>query len=82
MHLEVTTKDLRSRPGKIIERVSRGAEITVTYRGKPLAKIVPLNRKDSPEDRKVDEIFGMWKDRRWSRSVDEYVRRLRKGRAG
>ena len=40
--MEVSTKELRIQPGKIIDHVVNGQEVTVTFRGKALAKIVPL----------------------------------------
>ena len=44
--MEINTKQLRIEPGRIISLAAGGQEITVTYRGKPRAKIVPLfNRK-------------------------------------
>lgn len=76
--MKVTTKELRIQPGKIIDQVSVVEEITVTYRGKPLARIIPF--KSSINTTEETEIFGMWKNRKKSESVEDYVRELRKGR--
>ena len=76
--MEVTTKELRIQPGKIIDQVSIGQEITVTYRGKPMAKIVPLH-SSNPEDEDVG-MFGMWKNHSNETSVEDQVRNIRKGR--
>ena len=76
--MEVTTKELRIQPGKIIEQVNTGQEITVTYRGKPLAKLVPLKESFATEE--DISIFGMWKNHENNKSVDEQVREMRKGR--
>jgi len=76
--MEVTTKELRIQPGKIIDQVSVGQEITVTYRGKPLAKIIPF--KSSITNNEDITIFGMWKNHKRSESVEDYVRNLRRGR--
>ncbi len=76
--MEVTTKELRIQPGKIIAQVSVGQEITVTYRGKPLAKIIPF--KSSIDNSEEATIFGMWRSHNDSESVEDYVRNLRKGR--
>ena len=78
--MKVTTKELRIQPGKIIDHVVGGQEVTITFRGKELAKIVPLEKKQKSS---VDEesIFGMWKDRKDRENVEEVVRTLRKGRA-
>jgi prevent-host-death family protein len=78
--MEVTTKELRIQPGKIIDQVVNGQEITITYRGKALAKIVPFSnshQKDSDED---VSIFGMWKDHDDIQTVEASVRQMRKGR--
>jgi prevent-host-death family protein len=76
--MEVTTKELRIQPGKILDQVSIGQEVTVTYRGKPLARIVPFSNEEDPEG---DSMFGLWKDHESERSVEDLVREARKGRA-
>jgi prevent-host-death family protein len=79
--MEVTTKQLRLEPGRIMSQVSNGQEITVTYRGKPRAKIIPINAgrilaSQEPEN----ELFGIWKDRKDTANVEQFVRKIRKGR--
>ena len=76
--MEVTTKELRIQPGKIIDQASIGHEITVTYRGKPTAKIVPFKADAAEKYNSI--IFGMWKNHKDNVSVEEKVRNLRKGR--
>lgn len=76
--MEVTTKELRIQPGKILDQVSIGQEVTVTYRGKPLARIVPF---DSIEDSEGSSMFGLWKDHKSDVPVEDMVRAARKGRA-
>jgi len=76
--MKVTTKELRIQPGKIINQVSQGQEITVTYRGKALAKIVPV--QSVSESDKESFIFGLWKTHKNETSVEDKVRILRKGR--
>ena len=78
--MEVTTKELRIQPGKIIEQVVHGEEVTVTFRGKALARIVPVGPSRTKPEEDV-QIFGMWKDSSGGRSVEEAVRDLRKGRS-
>jgi prevent-host-death family protein len=77
--MKVTTKELRIQPGKIIDHVAKGQEITITYRGKALAKIVPLKKEDQTSQQNAT-IFGMWKDHSLDKTVEEHVRELRKGR--
>ena len=84
--MEITTKQLRIEPGKIIAQAANGQEITVTYRGKPCAKIVPIvNRKDFVSEEQADEygaseLFGIWKNRKDTANVEQFVRTMRKGR--
>jgi len=78
--MEVSTKELRIQPGKIIDQVVNGEEITVTFRGKALAKIVPLRKRIKSIEKDEIPIFGLWKDHDQSESVDDYVRDIRKGR--
>jgi len=77
--MKVTTKELRIQPGKIIDHVVGGQEVTITFRGKELAKIVPLEKKRKVLENE-ESIFGMWKDHEGKRSVEDAVRELRKGR--
>jgi prevent-host-death family protein len=82
--MEITTKQLRIQPGRIIAQVNNGQEVTITYRGKPRAKIVPItDRKifrDCNAEDSNDELFGIWKDRIEMENVEQYVRNIRKGR--
>jgi prevent-host-death family protein len=69
--MTVTAKQLRIEPGKILSHVEEGIEYTVTYRGRPCAKIVPIEAaaNESKEERQrrhkkaADHLFGMWADR-------------------
>ena len=76
--MEVTTKELRIQPGKIIDQVSIGQEVTVTYRGKPVVKIVPYESTVSDDEN--SSIFGLWKNHENDESVEDEVRNIRKGR--
>ena len=79
--MEITTKQLRIQPGRIISQVSDGQVVTITYRGKPRAKIVPITDKRifDIED-SSDELFGIWKNRKEMENVEQYIRNIRKGR--
>ena len=74
-----TAKDLRFYSKNLLDVVSRGEEVIITYRGKPCAKLAPLNEPDKKESQ-VDPLFGIWKDHKPSNDVNKYVRNLRKGR--
>ena len=79
--MEITARQLRIQPGRIISQVNNGQEITITYRGKPCAKIIPLNAKQNISLEETDnKLFGMWKDRKDMENVEQYVRNMRKGK--
>ncbi len=76
--MNATAKDLRFHSRELLDTVSRGEEVVITYRGKPCAKLVPFSEGD--KDTSGDELFGLWKDREELQDVAGYVRQLRKGR--
>ena len=79
--MQISTKELRIQPGRIISMVNNGQEITITYRGEPLAKIVSLKAgKNSIKNEGEDELFGIWKDREDTEDVEQYIRNARKRR--
>jgi prevent-host-death family protein len=78
--MEVSTKELRIQPGKIIDQVVNGQEITVTFRGKALAKIIPLKKRIQSIEKDETSIFGLWRNHEQIENVEDYVRDLRKGR--
>lgn len=76
--MKATAKDLRFHSKELLETVSRGEEVVITFRGKPCAKLVPLDNKKNKLFK--NELFGMWKDHDLTENVAEYVRTMRKGR--
>ena len=79
--MELTAKALRSQVAAALACVERGETVTITYRGKPRARLVSLDQsapKDGNEDRMP--AFGMWRDRDDMADVDSYVRDVRKAR--
>jgi prevent-host-death family protein len=80
--VEISAKELRGKPGQIIEQAARGTEIVITIRGEKKARLIPYEPK-APERASgelKDEIFGLWEDRDDLASVEEMVRRMRKRR--
>jgi prevent-host-death family protein len=76
--MKATAKDLRFHSKELIESVSRGEEVVITFRGKPCAKLVPY-QETAPAAGK-NKLFGMWKDHDLIADVAGYVRNVRKGR--
>ena len=76
--MKATAKDLRFHSKELLDTVSRGEEVIITFRGKPCAKLIPYG--ETKGKIKGNELFGIWKDNSIVQDVDEYVRKLRKGR--
>ena len=76
--MKATAKDLRFHSKELLDTVNRGEEVVITYRGKPCAKLVPYSGVGRKTEK--NELFGMWKDDESTQNVEEYVRKLRKGR--
>jgi prevent-host-death family protein len=74
--MEVTAKDLKFFLKEILDTVNRGEEVIITYRGKPQAKIVPVESKITPHN----NLFGIWRDNDATKDVYEYLRNSRKAR--
>jgi len=72
----VTAKDLRFNISMLFDVLNKGEDITVTYRGKPKAKLVSYKNEDLCK--KDSLIFGMHKD--MAIDVDKQIREMRKGR--
>ena len=47
---DVTLADAKAQLSELIERVLRGEEVTITRRGKPVARLVGIERKPKPID--------------------------------
>ena len=80
--MEIAAKTLRSRVGDVLACIDRGEIVTITYRGKPRARLVGIENKEAttPPDGGEFPAFGMWSDRNDLADVDAHVRGLRKGR--
>jgi prevent-host-death family protein len=76
--MKATAKDLRFHSKELLDTVSRGEEVIITYRGNPCAKLVSYNA--GKEKAQKNELFGIWKENDDVLDVAKYVRGLRKGR--
>ena len=77
--MHASAKDLRFHSKNLLEAVSRGEEVIITYRGKPCAKLTPLEESNKKK-LQSDPLFGIWKDHSETKDVAKYIRNLRKGR--
>lgn len=72
----VTAKELRQKTSEVLKKVQRGAAVTVTLRGKPVAKLVSLAHAN--ELTFTDHpAFGMWADRKDMKDVHAWLRKIR-----
>jgi prevent-host-death family protein len=76
--MKATAKDLRFHSKELLDTVTRGEEVVITFRGKPCAKLVPY--RETSDKNEKNELFGIWEDHENMGNVNEYVRNLRKGR--
>ena len=70
-----TAKDLRQKTSELLDSVRRGQEVVITYRGKRIAVLAPLDRVAHKELTPIG--FGMWRRRRDMRDVKRCLDRLR-----
>ena len=66
--MEIAAKALRSRVGQVLACLDRGESVTITYRGKPRAKLVGIDADREEESRRNTDFpaFGMWRGPRRS----------------
>ena len=76
--MQATAKDLRFHSKELLNTVNRGEEVVITYRGKPCAKLVPIEEEKASAQ--PNELFGIWKDNAQTEDVESYIRTTRKGR--
>lgn len=58
----VTAKQLKQRTGEIIRRVKSGERLTVTYRGKPVAIILPPPAGDADRSEDLRPFEQAWRE--------------------
>lgn len=70
-----TARDLRQKTAALLDQVRRGQEVVITYRGRRIAVLAPVEQARREGLKPVG--FGMWRGRRDMRSVDKWLRNLR-----
>ena len=79
--MNASVRELRASTKSLLSAVGRGDTVVITYRGKPCARLLPLEEAHSGKGELGDDsIFGIWKDNKAVADVDAYVRKVRKGR--
>ena len=72
-----TAKELRNRTSSILDNVRKGEEITITMRGKSIAILKPIKKREKMFN---PIAFGLWKDRKDLRNVKEWINKMRRSR--
>ncbi len=78
--MKATVLDMRRNPRKILDAVKRNEKVTLSERGREVAKIIPSKNGGNDESVADDPAVGMWADRKEFQNPPDYVRELRKGR--
>lgn len=78
--MNATTLDLRKNMKSALAALDRGESVTLTYRGREKATIIPRGAPSGRKDLSSHPAFGMWADREDMADVAAYARGLRKGR--
>ena len=80
--MEIALKDLEPHSRQLIEAMDRGEEVTLTYRGKPCARVTPIvsNQSSASDDLREAPLFGVWRDREDISDVAAHMDTLRKPR--
>jgi prevent-host-death family protein len=72
----ITAKELRLNPSRVLKKVQQVGSVSVTLRGKPVAKLSAL--KQQPPMRVEDHpAFGMWADRKDMEDVRAWLKKIR-----
>ena len=78
--MKATVLDLRRNTSKILEAIERNETVSLSKRGKEIARIVPTQAVPPKGSIKDNPAVGMWADREDMADPAAYVRKLRKGR--
>jgi len=78
--MNATVLDLRRNMKGVLAALDRRETVTLTYRGRKKAVIVPCDQRQIQRHVSEHPAFGMWADRDDMANVEAYVRTLRKGR--
>ncbi|MGH2831109.1 MAG: type II toxin-antitoxin system Phd/YefM family antitoxin [Actinomycetota bacterium] len=61
MRLRVGARELRVRAAEVLRAVRDGEEVTLTYRGRPIATVIPIRQRRKTTS--AEDVFGMWRER-------------------
>lgn len=76
--MAVSIKDLRYRTKQILSAVKRGEKPLITFRGHPVAQIIPVKKKETNRFNPIG--FGMWNDHEDMKEPQEWLKQQRNPR--
>ncbi len=76
--MAVSIKDLRYRTRQVFAGLKRGEKQIISYRGDPIAQIIPLDHSDKRKFKPVG--YGMWQDHRDIKDVYQWLDQQRNPR--
>jgi antitoxin (DNA-binding transcriptional repressor) of toxin-antitoxin stability system len=79
--MNATVLDLRKNMKDVLAALDRNEKVTLTYRGRKKAVIIPCDNDEKQIPVKEHPAFGIWADREDMKDVSKFVRNLRKGRS-
>lgn len=77
--MKASILDLRRHMKQILAALDKNERITLTYRGREKATIVPSGAENST-DLRSHPAFGLWADRSEGSDAGKMVRQIREGR--
>ena len=78
--MDTTVLDMRKSMKDVMAALDRNEKVTLTYRGRKKAEIVPWRENNQRPAAADHAAFGIWKDRSEIDGVAAFVRKLRQGR--
>jgi prevent-host-death family protein len=78
--MTITAKDLRLKTSEILKRVQRVGGVTVTLRGKPVARLLSIQGTATERDLADYPAVGIWADRKEMKDPAAWVRKIRRPR--
>jgi prevent-host-death family protein len=57
---------------RILDAIERGEEVIVSKRGKPCARIVPVEKRINRKTQN-EKLFGIWKENRAVQDVEKFI---------
>ncbi len=78
--MQATLKDLNFYFEDILNTAIRGEEVIILHKGKPYAKLIPIEEEKERKARPND-LFGIWQDNSQTEDVRKYIRKIRRGRS-